>query len=113
MALHSARIGGVQVAGTRYVVYGVKRGFVSTHRTKRAALRSLAEDASKCQEAGQPSDAQVYHWCDGWEVVDQGGGREVEVGREQEGDSEETTGAVETGHGAPADPASSRKAHRQ
>jgi hypothetical protein len=37
MALHTAMIDGVQVPGFRYVVYGAKRGYVSTHRTKRAA----------------------------------------------------------------------------
>lgn len=45
MALHSAMIGGVQVSGFRYVVFGAKRELVSTHRTKKAALRALAEDA--------------------------------------------------------------------
>jgi hypothetical protein len=59
-------ISGVQVPGFRYVVYGPTRGFVSTHRTKRAALRSLAEDARRCMKAGTPSDAQVYRWRNGW-----------------------------------------------
>ena len=69
MPLHSAMIGGVQVPGFRYVVYGLNRGYVSTHQTKRAALRSLAEDARKCMRDGKPSDAQVYRWRDGWELV--------------------------------------------
>lgn len=66
MALHTAMIDGVQVPGFRYVVYGTKRGYVSTHRTKRAALRSLAEDARLRMRAGTPSDAVVYRWRDGW-----------------------------------------------
>jgi hypothetical protein len=66
MPLHTAMIGGVQVPGFRYVVYGPKRGHVSTHRTKRAAFRSLAEDARRCMKAGTPSDAQVYRWRNGW-----------------------------------------------
>jgi hypothetical protein len=46
------------------------------HRTKRAALRALAEDARARMRAGDPSDAEVYHWCDGgWELV----GAEVDV----------------------------------
>lgn len=71
MALHTAMINGVQVPGSRYVIYGPKRGYVSTHRTKRAALRALAEDARQCMRAGQPSDAQVYRWRDGWHLVGQ------------------------------------------
>ena len=66
MALHTAMIGGIQVPGFRYVVYGPKRCYVSTHRTKRAANRSLAEDARRCMKAGTPSDAQVYRWREGW-----------------------------------------------
>jgi hypothetical protein len=65
-------IGGVQVAGFRYVVYGPKRGLVSTHRTKRAALRSLAEDARERMRLSSPSDAQVYFWrasARAWELV--------------------------------------------
>jgi DNA-binding transcriptional regulator PaaX len=62
-------IGGVQVPGFRYVVYGTKRGQVSTHRTKRAAFRSLAEDARKCMKEEKPSDAQVYRWREKWELV--------------------------------------------
>lgn len=69
MPLHSAMIDGVQVAGFRYIVYGTKRGHVSSHRTKRAAFRSLAEDARKCMANANPSDAQVYRWRDKWEVV--------------------------------------------
>lgn len=72
MPLHSGMIGGVQVAGFRYVVYGQKRGFVSTHRTKRAALRSLAEDARERMRLLSPSDAQVYFWRASdraWELV--------------------------------------------
>lgn len=72
MPLHSAMIGGVQVAGFRYVVYGPKRGFVSTHRTKRAAVRSLAEDARERMRLLSPSDAQVYFWraaVRAWELV--------------------------------------------
>src|SRR6266487_1394874 len=70
MALHTAMIGGVQVPGFRYVVYGTRRGCVSTHRTKRAALRALALDARARMRAGDPSDAQVYRWRDsGWELV--------------------------------------------
>lgn len=61
-------ISGVQVPGFRYVVYGQTRGFVSTHRTKRAALRSLAEDARLMKE-GQASDALVYFWRGGWVEV--------------------------------------------
>jgi hypothetical protein len=71
VALHTAMIAGVQVPGFRYVVFGLKRGYVSTHRTKRAALRSLAEDARTRMKAGQPSDAQVYRWRDGWVLVNQ------------------------------------------
>ncbi len=52
--------------GFRYVVYGVTRGYVSTHRTKRAALRSLAEDAWACMRAGNPADALVYFWRGSW-----------------------------------------------
>ena len=80
MPLRSAMIGGVQVAGFRYVVYGTKRGFVSTHRTKRAALRSLAEDARTQMRQGEPSDALVYFWraaLSGWELV--GEASEVEL----------------------------------
>jgi hypothetical protein len=65
-------IGGVQVAGYRYVVYGPKRGFVSTHRTKKAALRSLAVDARERLRLLSPSDAQVYFWratASTWELV--------------------------------------------
>lgn len=72
MPLHSGPIGGVQVAGFRYVVYGTKRGFVSTHRTKRAALRALAEDARKRVRMRSPSDAQVHFWrasVRAWELV--------------------------------------------
>jgi hypothetical protein len=70
MALHAAMIGGVQVPGFRYVVYGAKRGYVSTHRTKKAAFRSLAEDARARMRAGDPSDAEVYRWRgDGWVPV--------------------------------------------
>lgn len=57
MPLRSALIGGVQVAGFRYVVYGARRGFVSTHRTKRAAFRSLAEDSRTRMRLNSPSDA--------------------------------------------------------
>jgi hypothetical protein len=75
MAQHTAMIDGVQVPGGRYVVYGKKRGYVSTHRTKRAAYRALLEDSRKGMRAGTPSDAQVYRWRNGWvqewqEVVD-------------------------------------------
>jgi hypothetical protein len=72
MPLHSGMIGGVQVAGYRYVVYGPKRGCVSTHRTKKAALRSLAADARERMRLLSPSDAQVYFWraaADMWELV--------------------------------------------
>src|SRR3954447_1689007 len=72
MPLHSGMIGVVQVAGYRYVVYGIKRGFVSTHRTKRAACRSLAEDARERMRLLSPSDAQVYFWraaVGAWELV--------------------------------------------
>jgi hypothetical protein len=76
MALHSAMIGGVQVPGFRYVVYGPKRGYVSTHRTKKAALRALAEDARARMRSGDPSDADVYRWRDGaWVLI----GSEVNV----------------------------------
>lgn len=71
MALRTAIIHGVQVPGFCYVVYGEKRGYVSTHRTKRAAERSLAEDARKCMNAGNPSDALIYRWRDGWILVGQ------------------------------------------
>lgn len=76
MALHTALIGGVQIPGFRYVVYGSKRGYVSTHRTKRAAYRSLAEDARRCINVSTPSDAQVYRWRDGWVLEGQ---QEVDV----------------------------------
>jgi len=72
MPLHSAMIGGVQVAGFRYIVYGPKRGVVSTHRTKKAAFRSLAEDARERMRLLAPSDAQVYFWrasLRAWELV--------------------------------------------
>jgi hypothetical protein len=72
MPLHSGMIGGVQVAGFRYVVYGSKRGFVSTHRTKRAAFRSLAQDARERMRLSSPSDARVYFWraaAGAWELV--------------------------------------------
>lgn len=60
-------IGGVQVSGFRYVAFGAKRGPVSTHRTKKAALRALAEDARARTRAGDQSDAEVYQWRgDGW-----------------------------------------------
>jgi hypothetical protein len=59
-------IDGVQVPGGRYVVYGKRRGYVSTHRTKRAAYRALVEDSKKGMRAGTPSDAQVYRWRDRW-----------------------------------------------
>ncbi|HEX4610609.1 MAG TPA: hypothetical protein VH092_20635 [Urbifossiella sp.] len=75
MALHTAMIGGIQVPGFRYVVYGRERGYVSTHRTKRAAEQSLAQDARLRMRAGTPSDALVYRWGDGWVVV----GPEVNV----------------------------------
>lgn len=69
MALHTAMIGGVQVPGYRYVVFGARRGYVSTHRTKRAAERALSEDARKSMCAGTPSDALIYRWRDGWELL--------------------------------------------
>ncbi|MCE9561528.1 MAG: hypothetical protein K8U57_05690 [Planctomycetes bacterium] len=70
MALHTAMLGGIQVPGYRYVVYGPKRGYVSTHRTKRAAMKSLAEDARIRMRAGDPSDALMYRWREtGWELV--------------------------------------------
>jgi len=72
MPLHSAMIGGVQVAGFRYVVYGPKRGLVSTHRTKKAAFRSLAVDARERMRLLSPSDAQIYFWratVRAWELV--------------------------------------------
>ncbi|HYH67259.1 MAG TPA: hypothetical protein VD866_21360 [Urbifossiella sp.] len=75
MALHTALIGGVQVPGFRYVVYGTIRGYVSTHRTKRAAERALAEDARKQLRAGTWSDALIYRWREGWELV----GKDLEV----------------------------------
>lgn len=50
--LHSAMIDGVQVPGLQYVVYGHQRGHVSTHRSRRAALRALAEDARARIQAG-------------------------------------------------------------
>jgi hypothetical protein len=75
MALHTAMIDGVQVPGYRYVVYGAKRGYVSTHRTKRAAERSLAEDARARIHSGGSSDALVYRWRDGWVQL----GQEINV----------------------------------
>jgi hypothetical protein len=69
MALHTAMIGGIQVPGSRYVIYGTKRGYVSAHRTKRAAEQALVEDTRQCMKAGTPSDAEVYRWRDGWELV--------------------------------------------
>jgi hypothetical protein len=71
MALHSSMIHGVQVPGFRYVVFGEKRGYISTHRTKRAANRSLAEDARKCMIAGTPSDAMIYRWRDCWVWIEE------------------------------------------
>ncbi|HJZ54758.1 MAG TPA: hypothetical protein VKE74_07345 [Gemmataceae bacterium] len=53
------------MAGARYVVYGPTRGLVSSHRTKRAALRVLAEDSRSRMRAGSPSDGEVYQWRDG------------------------------------------------
>ena len=47
-------------------------GVVSTHRTKRAAFRSLAEDARERMQLLSPSDAQVYFWrasFRAWELV--------------------------------------------
>ena len=69
MALHTAMIDGVQIPGSRYIIYGKKRGLVSTQRTKRAAERALVDDARKCMGAGTPSDAEIYRWRDGWELV--------------------------------------------
>ena len=69
MPHHTAMIDGIQVPGFRYVVHGQTRGYVSTHRTKRAAFRSLAEDARKCIKDGKPSDAHVYRWRDAWVLV--------------------------------------------
>ena len=86
MPLKTGMIGGVQVAGNRYVVYGLKRGYVSTHRTKRAAFRSLAEDARERMRVNSPSDAQVYFWraaLRGWELV--GDANEVELVELEEG----------------------------
>ncbi len=66
----SAMIHGVQVAGNKYVVYGPRRGFVSTHRHKKEAYKSLANDSHRCQKEGNPSDALVYAWVDnGWAIV--------------------------------------------
>jgi hypothetical protein len=104
MALHTALIGGVQVAGFRYVIYGPRRGFVSTHRTQRAALRALAEDARRCQEAGRPSDAQVYRWRDGWELVGQGGSNVAEVVSQQDSEIEDVNRDVGPGLGGPSAP---------
>lgn len=75
MPLHTAMIGGVQVPGFRYVVYGTVRGYVSTHWTKRAAEGALAEDAQKQLQASTWSDALIYRWRDGWELV----GKELDV----------------------------------
>jgi hypothetical protein len=70
MAINSGLIDGVQIAGNRYIVFGKHRGFVSTHRTKRAAYRSLVGDSRAKMEDGHPSDAQVYHWQGGWVLVE-------------------------------------------
>lgn len=68
----SAMIAGVQVAGNKYVVYGPKRGFVSTHRHKKMAFKALAHDSHRCQREGTPSDALVYSWHGGgWVVAEQ------------------------------------------
>jgi hypothetical protein len=71
MAMHTAMIDGIQVPGNRYLVYGKKRGWVSAHRTKRAANRALLEDSRKGMADGTPSDAQVYQWREGWVLVEQ------------------------------------------
>lgn len=70
MAINTGLINGVQIAGNRYIVFGKQRGFVSTHRTKRAAYRSLVADSRAKMEEGKPSDAQVYHWQNGWVLVE-------------------------------------------
>lgn len=70
MAINTGLIDGVQIAGNRYIVFGKHRGFVSTHRTKRAAYRSLVGDSRAKMEEGSPSDAQVYQWRGGWVVVE-------------------------------------------
>jgi len=73
-------IGGVQVAGFRYVVYGTRRGLVSTHRTRRAALRSLANDARERMQQNAPSDALVYFWraaLGRWELAGESNGVEL------------------------------------
>ncbi len=70
MAINTGLIDGVQVPGNRYIVYGKQRGFVATHRTKRAAYRSLVEDSRAKMKDGKPSDAQVYFWRKGWELVE-------------------------------------------
>jgi hypothetical protein len=76
MATNTAMIDGVQIPGKRYIVFGKKRGYVSTHRTKRAAYRALVGDSRRCLAEGNPSDAIIYRWRDGWVPV---GRDEVDV----------------------------------
>jgi hypothetical protein len=70
MAINTGMIDGVQVPGNRYIVFGKQRGYVATHRTKRAAYRSLVEDSRVKMKDGKPSDAQVYFWRGGWVLVE-------------------------------------------
>src|SRR5690349_4930218 len=65
MAINTGMIDGIQVPGNRYIVYGKQRGYVATHRTKRAAYRSLVADSRVAMADGKPSDAQVYRWIGG------------------------------------------------
>ena len=66
MAINTAMIDGVQIPGKRYIVFGKKRGYVSTHRTKQAVDRALVEDSRKRLADGNPSDAIIYRWRNGW-----------------------------------------------
>lgn len=81
MATHRVgMIGGVQVAGGRYVVYGRRVGVVGKHRTKQGAFRKLADHARERMRLNDPSDAQVYFWraaVRGWELVGEAAGVEL------------------------------------
>ena len=70
MAINTGLIDGIQIPGNRYIVFGKQRGFFSTHRTKRAAYRSLVDDSRVKMKEGAPSDAQVYFWKGGWVLVE-------------------------------------------
>src|SRR5262245_45846110 len=54
MPLHTAMIGGVQVPGYRYVVYGRTRGSVSTHRNQAGGDRVRDDGADGGREHLDP-----------------------------------------------------------